>query len=463
MTDAAADQRQDRTRRESTSEDTNMSKQPALNSPPVTREPTLLTPRRGIETETHLLNIVIATAHLAESSSDAKWLSGFGRALQKYTQASVRRRRTQQPEPPNAKNAVETAWHNLTPDIQQRLLACGGADALTAVVGPAHAPEPAAKPVSREPMWSDEAAMKPAARGAWLPPAEYAEPNDLALAEHAAVIRALGKRVVGDVIEIGRRLVECKDRVGHGGWLPWLDREFAWSDETARKYMRVYELAGKSQSSWDFDLPVSSLYLLAAPSTPEEARTEVMERAEAGEALTQAQIKEIVDDAVIASRADVEAQLRRARDDADRRVAEVRAEYDGKLLIEDPAELQAEINKIVAPLHKQIDDLESKLAKIRKKEQERIDQDRKERSKQAKGGTTVGIDSQMSLNETLVRHELRNLVGAILKITPDQAIGIAMQSAAATEQTLSQWLGQSPNDASAAIGWLRKFIELAGG
>src|SRR5262245_51298515 len=30
------------------------------------------------------------------------------------------------------------------------------------------------------------------------------------LAEHAAEIRRLGKRVVGDVIEIGARLTECK-------------------------------------------------------------------------------------------------------------------------------------------------------------------------------------------------------------------------------------------------------------
>jgi hypothetical protein len=29
--------------------------------------------------------------------------------------------------------------------------------------------------------------------------------------------------------------------------LPWLDREFGWSDETARKWMNVYELSLKFQ------------------------------------------------------------------------------------------------------------------------------------------------------------------------------------------------------------------------
>jgi hypothetical protein len=40
------------------------------------------------------------------------------------------------------------------------------------------------------------------------------------LAQHAEVIRALGKRVVHDVIEIGRRLTDAKARCGHGNWLP---------------------------------------------------------------------------------------------------------------------------------------------------------------------------------------------------------------------------------------------------
>jgi hypothetical protein len=53
--------------------------------------------------------------------------------------------------------------------------------------------------------------------------------DEIVLAEHAAVIRALGKRVVGDVIEIARPLADARGRVGHGGWLPWLDREFDYS------------------------------------------------------------------------------------------------------------------------------------------------------------------------------------------------------------------------------------------
>jgi hypothetical protein len=50
------------------------------------------------------------------------------------------------------------------------------------------------------------------------------------LAENAAAIRTLTKHVIGDVIEIGRRLSDCKKCFGYGNWLPWLQREFSWSE-----------------------------------------------------------------------------------------------------------------------------------------------------------------------------------------------------------------------------------------
>jgi len=48
---------------------------------------------------------------------------------------------------------------------------------------------------------------------------------ETALADHAAVIRELAKRGIGDTIEIGRRLTEAKKLVGHGNW--WRARSLA--------------------------------------------------------------------------------------------------------------------------------------------------------------------------------------------------------------------------------------------
>jgi hypothetical protein len=54
-----------------------------------------------------------------------------------------------------------------------------------------------------------------------------------------------------------------------------LECEFEWSESAALKFMQVHELS-KSVNFTDLDVPVSALYLLAAPSTPEAARDAVL-------------------------------------------------------------------------------------------------------------------------------------------------------------------------------------------
>jgi hypothetical protein len=120
-------------------------------------------------------------------------------------------------------------------------------------------------------------------------------PTDV-LAEHAAVIRALGKRVVGDVIEIGRRLAECKAILKEERrWLAWIENEFQWSRNTAENLINVHAMVRDKVSNFDsLNLPISALYLLAAPSTPEEAREAVIEAVADGERLTHAQVKDTI-------------------------------------------------------------------------------------------------------------------------------------------------------------------------
>jgi Protein of unknown function (DUF3102) len=72
------------------------------------------------------------------------------------------------------------------------------------------------------------------------------------LAETADAIRGLTKNVVRDVLEIGRRLTQAKERVGHGNWLPWLEREFGWMDKTAEKWMNVYALSLKFELWFEY-------------------------------------------------------------------------------------------------------------------------------------------------------------------------------------------------------------------
>jgi hypothetical protein len=119
--------------------------------------------------------------------------------------------------------------------------------------------------------------------------------NNLVLSELAEGIRALGKQTVDNIIEIGRRLTECKRICGHGNWLPWLEQEFGWTNKTAENFINVHKLASKFENFSNLDLPLSGLYLLAAPSTPESAKIEVINRGTAGEALPVSAIKRTVD------------------------------------------------------------------------------------------------------------------------------------------------------------------------
>jgi hypothetical protein len=140
------------------------------------------------------------------------------------------------------------------------------------------------------------------------------------LAENAEVIRVLGKRVIADVIEIGRRLTESKALCGHGNWLPWLEREFGWTERTAQNFMQVHAMVGKSAKFADLSLPMSGLYLLAAPSTPEQAQQQVIERVESGEHLSVGDVKKLI----------AQARDKQAMETAELlavREAKIRAEY----------------------------------------------------------------------------------------------------------------------------------------
>jgi hypothetical protein len=154
------------------------------------------------------------------------------------------------------------------------------------------------------------------------PPGEV----DAFLVERASAIRVLGKRVARDIVEIGRLLAECQDRVGHGGWLEWLEREFGWTDRTALNFMRVHAMAAKSEKISDLPIDASALYLLAQPSTANDIREDVLERAEAGQKITHKEVARLIDEARekdrFAAKEELERRLARERAKAGEREQE---------------------------------------------------------------------------------------------------------------------------------------------
>ncbi len=104
---------------------------------------------------------------------------------------------------------------------------------------------------------------------------------DATPAEHAERIRELAHRSSRDIIEMGLRLRAVKDTLGHGQFTQWLQEQFEWSEETARRLMRVAETFGQIGHIDRFG--ASALYALSAGNVPQRVRTEMVERAKAGE------------------------------------------------------------------------------------------------------------------------------------------------------------------------------------
>lgn len=110
--------------------------------------------------------------------------------------------------------------------------------------------------------------------------------------QRTSEIKSLLRRTAQDIIDVGLKLSEVKQELGHGNFLAWLRREFDWSESAARKFMQVAK-EFKTVKFTDLNIATSALYLLAADSTPEAARVEALQRARSGEVITRPKAKAI--------------------------------------------------------------------------------------------------------------------------------------------------------------------------
>lgn len=176
-------------------------------------------------------------------------------------------------------------------------------------------------------------------------------------------------------VEIGRRLVEAKQMVGHGAWGDWVKNETEFSQSTATRFMRVFEEYGGEQigifgavenSSTLQNLSISNaLRLLAVPKEErEEFAAEVdaehisareLERAirERDEARSTAEAARAEASEAEKSRAKMEADMavlknlqqsaREAEEDARRELEEVRRELQE--LRDKPVDVAVEVDE----------------------------------------------------------------------------------------------------------------------
>ncbi|MDZ8091523.1 MAG: DUF3102 domain-containing protein [Nostoc sp. DedQUE05] len=106
-------------------------------------------------------------------------------------------------------------------------------------------------------------------------------------------LKSLMRKTAQDIIDIGQKLIEVKEQLGHGNFRAWLKAEFDWSVRTAGRFMQV-ATQFKCANLAHLNIAVSALYLLAEPSTPEKARKETLELVKEGENITHTKAKAIV-------------------------------------------------------------------------------------------------------------------------------------------------------------------------
>ena len=98
---------------------------------------------------------------------------------------------------------------------------------------------------------------------------------------------------ISDAIAIGGLLLEAQKQVGHGEWLPWLDREFDFSARTAQNYMASHEFGLKYETVAYLRLSCSALYTLASGDYSDEEVVAVLTAA-ATERVNRGRLEEIV-------------------------------------------------------------------------------------------------------------------------------------------------------------------------
>lgn len=108
-------------------------------------------------------------------------------------------------------------------------------------------------------------------------------------------IRRMVQQTLQNLLAVGQELLAVKKTLPHGHFGPWLRAEFGWTERTARNFMAVAERFGaKTEMISDLRIDPTAAYLLAAPSTPEEASAAAVRRAENGERITLAVAREIL-------------------------------------------------------------------------------------------------------------------------------------------------------------------------
>lgn len=108
------------------------------------------------------------------------------------------------------------------------------------------------------------------------------------------------------ILEIGKRLIEAKEQLGHGEWLPWLKEKVDFSEANAQRFMQLARNYENPATLRDLG-PSKALALLAVPAEEREEFAEAVHAEEISVRELKAKIQER-DEIIRAQKADLDAK-----------------------------------------------------------------------------------------------------------------------------------------------------------
>jgi hypothetical protein len=120
--------------------------------------------------------------------------------------------------------------------------------------------------------------------------------DDEFLTDAESEIRHFGKVIGSCIIAIAKKLIEIKERVGHGRYGEFIRDRLPFSERTAQEYVRSYEFLKSAHCSdlGSLKIDISALRLLTRPSTPEGVRMEALARAASAEGISYAGVLRLI-------------------------------------------------------------------------------------------------------------------------------------------------------------------------
>ncbi len=111
---------------------------------------------------------------------------------------------------------------------------------------------------------------------------DYAGLSAAVAKDAEAAAKRIRARLKAHTLETGKELLAIKKVLGHGKFGKWLEFHFGWQERTAQNYMNSATAFGSTPQVIDA-LPPTTVYKLAAKSTPDSLRQSVIDEVQRGE------------------------------------------------------------------------------------------------------------------------------------------------------------------------------------